>query len=152
MTTLDMWALAIGLAMDCFTVSMTGGILMKRIRWPLVLRSAFLFGFFQTLMPAAGWFLGQRLNSRVEDFDHWIAFALLFFLGVKMIYDSVRPKKKDSKESGIDFSSLRVTLLLAVVTSLDSLAVGVSLGFVHTLTKEKIVETIGVIGLVSFLL
>ena len=81
MSTLEIWLLAVSLAIDCFTVSVTSGIILRRIQWRTFLKMAFFFGFFQALMPLIGWFGASRFNHLIESYDHWIAFALLAFLG-----------------------------------------------------------------------
>ncbi len=85
MTTLEIWLLAISLAMDCFTVSITSGIIMRRICWRTFFIMAFFFGLFQAVMPLIGWFAASRFSHLIEDYDHWIAFGLLAFLGGRMI-------------------------------------------------------------------
>ena len=94
MSTLEIWLLAVSLAIDCFTVSVTSGIILRRIQWRTFLKMAFFFGFFQALMPLIGWFGASRFNHLIESYDHWIAFALLAFLGIRMI----REHFKDSEE------------------------------------------------------
>ena len=88
MTTLEIWLLAISLAMDCFTVSITSGIIMRRICWRTFFIMAFFFGLFQAVMPLIGWFAASRFSHLIEDYDHWIAFGLLAFLGGRMIKES----------------------------------------------------------------
>ena len=77
MTTLEIWLLAISLAMDCFTVSITSGIIMRRICWRTFFIMAFFFGLFQAVMPLIGWFAASRFSHLIENYDHWIAFGLL---------------------------------------------------------------------------
>ena len=88
MSTFEIWLLAVSLAMDCFSVSITSGIILRRIWWRTFLTMAFFFGLFQGVMPLIGWFGASRFYSLIEQFDHWIAFGLLFFLGVKMVKES----------------------------------------------------------------
>ena len=125
MSTLEIWLLAVSLAIDCFTVSVTSGIILRRIQWRTFLKMAFFFGFFQALMPLIGWFGASRFNHLIESYDHWIAFALLAFLGIRMI----REHFKDSEECSFDPTSLKVILTMAVATSIDALAVGISFAF-----------------------
>ena len=75
MSTLEIWLLAVSLAMDCFSVSITSGIILRRIRWNIFLTIAFFFGLFQALMPLIGWFSASRFYQMIEKFDHWIASA-----------------------------------------------------------------------------
>ena len=94
MTTLEIWLLAISLAMDCFTVSITSGIIMRRICWRTFFIMAFFFGLFQAVMPLIGWFAASRFSHLIEDYDHWIAFGLLAFLGGRMIKESFSNEDK----------------------------------------------------------
>jgi putative Mn2+ efflux pump MntP len=108
---------------------------------------AFLFGFFQALMPLLGWFATCRFSEHLEAIDHWIAFALLAFIGGKMILESF----DDEKESSFDPQRMRMQLLLAIATSIDALAIGISfacIGF-HRLTQLSV--PLIIIGIVSFL-
>ncbi len=100
MNLLDIWLLAVALAMDCFTVSIVSGVILSN-RFPLfsreglgVFRLAFLFGLFQALMPLIGWFATSRFSEHLESIDHWIAFALLAFIGGKMIKESFEEEQK----------------------------------------------------------
>ena len=153
MNSLDIWLLAVALAMDCFTVSIVSGVILSD-RFRLfskegltILRMAFLFGFFQALMPLLGWFATSRFSEHLEAIDHWIAFALLAFIGGKMILESF----DDEKESSFDPQRMRMQLLLAIATSIDALAIGISfacIGF-HRLTQLSV--PLIIIGIVSFL-
>ena len=88
MSNLEIWLLAVSLAMDCFSVSITSGIILRRVCMKVFLTIAFFFGLFQGMMPVIGWFGASRFYHLIEQFDHWIAFGLLFFLGVKMVKES----------------------------------------------------------------
>ena len=125
MTTLEIWLLAVSLAIDCFTVSVTSGIILRRIQWRTFLKMAFFFGFFQALMPLIGWSGANHFSHLIEAYDHWIAFGLLAFLGIRMI----REYFKDIEECSFDPTRLKVILTLAVATSIDALAVGISFAF-----------------------
>ena len=146
MSALDLWLLAIGLAMDCFTVSIASGIILKRIEWKPILSMAFCFGLFQALMPLISWALFVRVGSLLQQIDHWIAFGLLLFLGGNMIREAF------SKEEEHHFNPHRwvVILTLAVATSIDALAVGISFAFIGFNTLTSMVYPLVVIGLVSF--
>ncbi len=146
MTTLEIWLLAFSLAMDCFTVSITSGIIMRRIWWRTILTMSFFFGLFQAAMPLIGWFCASRFYHLIEKFDHWIAFGLLSFLGIRMI------KENFSKEDKCCFdpTRMKVILTLAVATSIDALAVGISFAFVGMETITSILAPIAIIGFVSF--
>ena len=122
MSNLEIWLLAVSLAMDCFSVSITSGIILRRVCMKVFLTIAFFFGLFQGMMPVIGWFGASRFYHLIEQFDHWIAFGLLFFLGVKMVKESF---DKD-EEHHFNPTRLPVILTLAVATSIDALAVGIS--------------------------
>ena len=122
MTNLEIWLLAVSLAMDCFSVSITSGIILRRVCWKTFLTIGFFFGLFQALMPLMGWFATNHFHSLIEQYDHWIAFGLLFFLGVRMIKESFG----DEEEHHFNPTRLLVVLTLAVATSIDALAVGIS--------------------------
>lgn len=149
MTNLDIWLLAIGLAMDCFAVSIASGIIMKSIRLRPMLSMAFAFGFFQALMPLLGWIGASFFSHLIEDWDHWIAFAILAFLGGRMVCESF---KDEECRHEFDPTNLNVLLTLAVATSIDALAVGISFAFLGTYSIYTILPPIGIIGLVSFVL
>ena len=85
MSTFEIWLLAVSLAIDCFTVSVASGIILRRIEWRTFFTMAFFFGFFQALMPLIGWSGANHFSHLIEAYDHWIAFGLLAFLGIRMI-------------------------------------------------------------------
>jgi len=130
------------LAMDAFAVSIAKGMAIDRNRRRSALLMASLFGGFQMLMPAIGWFAGQSLKEVIMGVDHWIAFGLLAFIGAKMIYDST----KKETEYGEQTLRLHSLLTLAVATSIDALMVGLSFAFLET----SLLEPILLIGVVTF--
>lgn len=147
---LTLWEIiliAVALAMDCFTVSMVGGVLTRKSQWGNVLRMAFLFGLFQALMPLLGWLAIHYFQASVEAYDHWIAFGLLAFIGIKMIRDAF----SEDEDAHMNPTLLRTQLLLAVATSIDALAVGISLSCTGYETLGQLWLPLVVIGLVSFL-
>lgn len=148
MSTLEIWLLAVSLAIDCFTVSVASGIILRRIHWKTFLTMAFFFGFFQALMPLLGWFGSSRFSHLIEAYDHWIAFGLLAFLGIRMI----REYFKDSEECSFDPTRLKVIITLAVATSIDALAVGISFAFTGYNNFERLLSPLLIIGLASFLI
>lgn len=148
MTALELWLVAIGLAMDCFTVSIASGILLQRVYWRTILLTSFCFGLFQAMMPFIGWVATTRFSSLVEQCDHWIAFALLAFLGGKMVYESYRPEE----HRAFNPHSLRVILALSVATSIDALAVGISFSCIGYRTLESIITPVCIIGFTSLVL
>jgi putative Mn2+ efflux pump MntP len=117
--------IAFGLSADCFAVSVSSGTSSTRLSWPTVLRVSIAFGFFQALMPAIGWLLGLTVVGLIADIDHWVAFALLDFVGGKMIWESFHGKENENQKK--DFTKGLFLLTLAVATSIDALAVGLSL-------------------------
>ncbi|MBQ9309940.1 MAG: manganese efflux pump [Bacteroidales bacterium] len=138
--------IAAALAMDCLTVSVVAGIIVRRRKASVMLRMAFLFGFFQALMPLAGWFLTSRFSSLIEAYDHWIAFGLLLIIGSKMIADSLR-----GEQTGIfNPYGLGSQLMLAVATSIDALAIGISFACTGYDTLTSLGTPLLVIGAVSF--
>lgn len=149
MTGLEIWLLAIGLAMDCFAVSIASGIILKRVRMRPMLIMALAFGFFQALMPLLGWIGASFFSHLIENIDHWIAFAILAFLGGRMVLESF--KDEDCRHE-FDPTSLKVLSALAVATSIDALAVGVSFAFLGVRSFSSILPSIGIIGFVSFAL
>ena len=149
MTGLEIWLLAIGLAMDCFAVSIASGIILKRVRMRPMLIMALAFGFFQALMPLLGWIGASFFSHLIENIDHWIAFAILAFLGERMVLESF--KDEDCRHE-FDPTSLKVVSALAVATSIDALAVGVSFAFLGVRSFSSILPSIGIIGFVSFAL
>ena len=147
MTGLEIWLLAIGLAMDCSAVSIASGIILKRVRMRPMLIMALAFGFFQALMPLLGWIGASFFSHLIENIDHWIAFAILAFLGGRMVLESF--KDEDCRHE-FDPTSLKVVSALAVATSIDALAVGVSFAFLGVRSFSSILPSIGFIGFVSF--
>lgn len=130
-STFDLVLLSVALAMDCFTVSLMSGVILRRAVTAAILRMALLFGVFQAAMPLAGWLGTAHFSQYLEAVDHWIAFGLLAFIGGKMIKESF---DDDDSEPSFNPLRLRTQLLLAVATSIDALAVGISmacLGYDH---------------------
>jgi len=147
MNSLDIWMLAIALAMDCFTVSMVSGVIVRRWLWLMILRMAFLFGLFQALMPLIGWLATNHFSEQLEVIDHWIAFGLLAFIGGKMIRDSFGEEVEDQ----FNPKNLQTQLILAVATSIDALAIGISFACTGYRDVIQIANPLWIIGLVSFL-
>ena len=142
MNLLDIIFLAVALAMDCFAVSIVSGVLTQRD-----IRMAFLFGFFQAMMPLLGWLGISYFQSMIEAYDHWIAFGLLVFIGGKMLWESFGPEE----EQHFNPHSLRTQLLLAVATSIDALAIGISFACTGYNHLSQLTLPLIIIGVVSFL-
>ncbi|MCM1133067.1 MAG: manganese efflux pump MntP family protein [Ruminococcus flavefaciens] len=138
--------IALGLAMDAFSVSVCKGLSMKKIDCKGAFVTALFFGIFQSGMPLIGYFLGSRFESFISTYSHWIAFILLGFIGGKMIYEVIRGEDDGEKtaEYRLDIKEL---VVLAVATSIDALAVGV----IFTAHKERLLFSVGIIGAITFL-
>ena len=137
--------IAVGLAMDAFAVSISSGLAIKKIRMGHAFRIAFFFGAFQAIMPVIGWLAGLGLKDFISAIDHWIAFVLLSIVGGKMIYESTfLDEEKDEK----DTLNIYVLLILSIATSIDALAVGLTLSFLNV----DIASPAVIIGIVTFLL
>lgn len=133
--------LGASLAADAFAVSVARSVVCKDSNRNLILMAG-SFGFFQALMPILGWLAGMRLMEAISGIDHWVAFGLLVVIGAKMIYES-RVIKREEEHPALDG---QVLLLLSLATSIDALAVGLSLSFISV----EILEPALIIGLVTF--
>ncbi|HVP62993.1 MAG TPA: manganese efflux pump MntP family protein [Myxococcaceae bacterium] len=120
-------ALSVGLAMDAAAVSAARGMAVPAVRPRHALLVALFFGGFQALMPVVGWVIGARIGPLVEAWDHWIAFVLLGAIGAKMLWEARGSKEKAPPRSEAELFGLRIMLALAVATSIDALAVGITL-------------------------
>jgi len=147
MSLFDVIVLAIALAMDCFTISVVSGVILKRIEWRTVIRMSFLFGLFQAGMPFIGWFFAEFFSHYIESYDHWVAFLLLLFLGCKMIHDSF--EKDETKH--FNPRKLKTQIELAIATSIDALAVGISFACMQYNSIYDMALPLFIIGIVSFI-
>lgn len=143
MTFASILALSLGLAMDATAVAAAKGIATKKILPRQVLIVAGFFGGFQALMPLLGYFLGTRIGPLVQAWDHWIAFVLLAAIGGKMIWEAAHDDEADDEKKEEDPFAPKVMLVLAVATSIDALAVGVTLPMLDAPLMLSLV-TIGV--------
>lgn len=148
MSLIDITFLALALAMDCFTVSIVSGVIIRKYILSIILRMAILFGLFQAMMPFIGWLGTSYFSHYLESVDHWIAFGLLAFLGGKMIKDSFGSEE----EAHFDPSKLTSQLLFAVATSIDALAVGISFACLGYKNIEQLTLPLIVIGVCSFVM
>lgn len=148
MSLIDITFLALALAMDCFTVSIVSGAIIRKYILSIILRMAILFGLFQAMMPFIGWLGTSYFSHYLESVDHWIAFGLLAFLGGKMIKDSFGSEE----EAHFDPSKLTSQLLFAVATSIDALAVGISFACLGYKNIEQLTLPLIVIGVCSFVM
>jgi putative Mn2+ efflux pump MntP len=145
MSFLEILIIGVSLSMDAFAVAVCAGLKMRKIDYKQAVRIAFFFGGFQALMPAIGWGLGRFFESYVDSVDHFIAFGLLAFIGGKMIYDAI--KEGDTCDV-LDLSTKTLTVL-AVATSIDALAVGVTFGLDPSI---RITSSAFIIGLTTFVI
>ena len=136
--------IGIGLAMDAFAVSICKGLSMKKMNWKNAVIIALYFGVFQALMPLIGYFLGMTFESIVTTFDHWVAFALLTLIGGGMIKESF-DDEDDKKNDKVDFKTM---VVLAIATSIDALAVGITFAFFDV----NIVLAVPIIGIITFII
>lgn len=143
MSLIDLFLIAVGLSMDAFAVSICKGLSVRKVKWTHSLITGLYFGGFQAGMPLLGYFLGSQFARYIESIDHWIAFALLSLIGFNMICES----RKKEEELNDSFGP-KAMLPMAVATSIDALAVGVSFAFM----KVKIFFAISFIGGITFLL
>lgn len=148
MSLIDITFLALALAMDCFTVSIVSGVIIRKYILSIILRMAILFGLFQAMMPFIGWLGTSYFSHYLESVDHWIAFGLLAFLGGKMIKDSFGSEE----EAHFNPSKLTSQLLFAVATSIDALAVGISFACLGYKNIEQLTLPLIVIGVCSFVM
>ena len=127
----ELFILAVGLAMDAFAVSICKGVCLKKASLAQSAAVGAYFGIFQAGMPIIGYFLGTGFADRIERYDHWVAFALLLVLGGKMFIESFKKEDAESTAAGNDRDELKFTkmLVLAIATSIDALAVGITLAF-----------------------
>lgn len=140
----DLFFIAVGLSMDAFAVSIGKGLAGTGRKLKTAFLCGLYFGIFQALMPAAGFLLGSRFSASIAAFDHWIAFLLLSLIGVNMIRESLSGEENTEDDS----TDVRTMLLLAVATSIDALAVGVTFAFL----RVNILFSSAFIGCVTFLI
>lgn len=150
---IELALIALGLSMDAFAVSICKGLGMRELNYRQALLVALFFGGFQGLMPLIGWVLGVQFQQYIVSFDHWIAFLLLAFIGGKMVFDALRNDLDSSENAcGPDFvtSSLDIKqlLLLAIATSIDALAIGITFAFLEV----DIISAVICIGAITFCL
>lgn len=162
MSFLAIFMTGIGLSMDAFAVAIAKGMSLKKNVTKSALKIAAFFGGFQALMPFIGWFAGRYFKDYIEVFDHWISFIILAFIGGKMIYESIKGEDENKPSNG-DIAdeisaeeeiieknevSTKDLIILAIATSIDALAVGVSFAFLNV----SIIPAICIIGITTFVL
>ena len=144
MTLFSLFIIAVGLSMDAFAVSICKGLAMQKITIKKALIVGLWFGGFQALMPAIGYLLGSQFESYITNIDHWIAFVLLFIIGGNMIKEALSKEEEPTSDS----LAFKEMLLLALATSIDALAVGVTFAFL----KVQILPAVLFIGIITFTL
>ncbi len=140
----EIFLTGVGLSMDAFAVSICKGIKMRETNKSYIFLIAFFFGGFQMLMPLVGYLLGSQFVEYIQDFDHWISFALLAFIGGKMCLESMKTEDEEIANDNFDVKEL---FLLSVATSIDALAVGVAFAFYDAINLPI---SLAIIGTVTF--
>ncbi len=144
---IELFLVGVGLSMDAFAVAVCKGLSMKKFRKDRAFIIALFFGAFQGLMPLLGWFLGSRFADYIREFDHWIAFFLLLWIGGNMIKES-REEGDECAACGDDRMDYKELLMMAVATSIDALAVGITFAFLSV----KILPAVSLIGVTTLVL
>ena len=137
--------IAVGLAMDAFAVSICKGLSMKKMDWKKAIIVGLYFGLFQGGMPVIGYLLGVGFEESIKFIDHWIAFGLLAFIGGNMIKEALSKKEDDEVDDKVDFKTM---VVLAIATSIDALAVGVTFAFLNV----NIILAVSLIALITFII
>lgn len=149
MSIVELFILAVGLSMDAFAVSICKGLSLGKIKPKHMCIAGAWFGGFQALMPLIGWLLGSQFQKYITSIDHWIAFILLSFIGGKMMIEAIREWNEeetvDVMDAPLDHKNM---LVLAVATSIDALAVGITFAFLDT----PIIEAITIIGITTMII
>jgi len=148
MSFVEVLLIGIGLSMDAFAVALCKGLSMKKLNVKAGLIIALFFGFFQAFMPFIGWLVCKNFEKYITRFDHWIAFALLAFIGIKMIIDTIKEMKHPEEEESEFKLKIGELLVLALATSIDALAVGISFAFLSI----NIASSITIIGVTTLIL
>lgn len=150
MSILDIFLIGVGLSMDAFAVAICKGLAMRKVNKKQMCIIALFFGGFQALMPLIGWAVGNTFAKKISQYDHWIAFILLLYVGGKMVTDAIKEWKEvdivDEMDPPLDYKELT---LLAVATSIDALACGVTFSFIQDF---NILRAIAIIGCTTFVI
>lgn len=150
MSVLDIFLLGVGLSMDAFAVAICKGLAMKKVNKKQMILIALFFGGFQALMPLVGWLVGSTFAKKIAAFDHWIAFVLLALIGGNMAIEAIKEWNQEDKveiiDPPIDFKELT---LLAIATSIDALACGITFSFYENF---NIIKAISIIGITTFVI
>ena len=147
MSFIELFLIGVGLSMDAFAAAICQGLFMTRIKWGHALTVGLYFGGFQALMPFIGWMLGSQFAGRIQQYDHWIAFILLVLIGGNMIREALSGDEEDAAQAETDLRlDHKKLFLMAIATSIDALAIGVTFAFLET----AILPAIGIIGCTTF--
>ena len=147
MSFMELVLIAVGLSMDAFAVAICKGLSVQKLGWKHSLTVGVWFGGFQALMPTLGYLLGTTFERYITSVDHWVAFVLLCLIGGSMLKEGLAKEEEEKEErAGFDFKSM---LLLAVATSIDALAVGITFAL---LPDVNIFSAVGLIGTITFCL
>lgn len=159
MTFAEVFLIGVGLSMDAFAVSICKGLSMKKLNLKYGLIIAAFFGGFQALMPLIGWILGKSFEKYITSFDHWIAFGLLAIIGGKMAFDAIKEMRGNDEEKTEEFKlKIGELVVLAVATSIDALAIGLTFGLLNVGAGLSVSEGMNIwfsiltIGLTTFIL
>ena len=144
MSIIEIVLIAISLAMDAFAVSICKGLSMKKINWKKAIIIGIYFGGFQAIMPLIGYFLGETFENLVTNVDHWVMFALLGIIGINMIRESFEDESKNINDN----TSFKTMVVLAIATSIDALAVGITFAFLEV----NLILAIILIGIITFII
>ena len=144
MSLTELFILAVGLSMDAFAVAVCKGLSMQKMEWKKAVVIGLYFGGFQGMMPVIGYLLGVQFQDKITAIDHWIAFVLLGLIGANMVKESM-DKEAEETDDSVSFQSMSV---LALATSIDALALGVTFAFLNV----QIVPAVSFIGVVTFVL
>lgn len=149
MSVFELFLIGVGLSMDAFAVAICQGLSMKKLNWRYAGIIALFFGGFQALMPFAGWLLGSQFARYIQSVDHWVAFVLLLLIGGNMVREALSPEEEEEGACADDLKlDYKQLFLMAVATSIDALAVGVTFAFLEV----AILPAITIIGCTTFVL
>lgn len=143
MNTFELFILAIGLSMDAFAVAVCKGLSLNKVNFKNACTVGLWFGGFQALMPALGYLLGVNFAHLIQSYDHWVAFVLLAIIGINMVKESREKDCCDKNDASLSFNTM---LPLAIATSIDALAVGITFAFLEV----QIIKAASFIGVITF--
>ena len=147
MSFLELLLISLGLAMDCFAVAISFGT-TKKLLWKDIMKMALFFGIFQGLMPLIGWLVGNTMQEVLSSVDHWIAFGILAFIGLRMFVQSFR---EEHEKKPVDIRKTHILVTLSIATSIDALMMGISFGFIRVNILTAILLITGVTVVVTII-